>query len=205
MEEFAKIKQTRNDSESMEVLARCCSVAMQQYYPELASVDAVEDSFDLESIYRIIDLGAGITLKKDTNTDNSPVEVKDSKDKSSWEDLDLAKLESEAFLLGIWKDYEDLESSLCMQELSSILEAKRESEYEERKFLAAIQGVDLDKESGKSNAGKDPWEEMKARVAAKVSGVENKGGNDITSFVGVKARQKGFGIGMGLAYEKMTS
>jgi hypothetical protein len=203
MEEFDSIKKVTSDAESMEILAKCCAVAMQQYCPELASPEAVEDSFDMDSIYTIIDVGAGITMnKKSINSVDEITEPKpEPKGGNSWEDLDLAKLESEAFLLGIWKDYEDLESSLCMQELSAILEAKREADYEEKKFLAAIQGVDIEANAEK----KDKWEEMKARVAAKVSGIENKGANDITSFVGERASRAGFGIGMGLAYEKIDS
>ena len=37
----------------------------------------------------------------------------------------MAKLESEAFLIGIWKDYDQLESSMSMQELTSTLKIKR--------------------------------------------------------------------------------
>jgi hypothetical protein len=64
--------------------------------------------------------------------------------------------------LGIWKDYEELELALSMPELLATLTSKRDLDYQEKKFLAAIQGVDLDKQSGKSNA--NAWEEMKARV-----------------------------------------
>ena len=204
MKEFTQIEKTSSDIDSMEILVKCCAIAMQQYAPEFASISEIEDNFDMDAIYDVIDLGAGITLNKPSSDaeDEAPKPEK-KKSGASWDDLDLAKLESEAFLLGIWKDYEDLETSLCMQELSAILESKREADYQDKKFLAAIQGVDLDAQTGKTEA--NPWEEMKARVAAKVSGIENKGGNDITSYVGVKAKQKGFGIGMGLAYEKLDS
>ena len=83
-----------------------------------------------------------------------------------------------------------------MPELLVTLTSKRDLDYQEKKFLAAIQGVDLDKQSGKSNA--NAWEEMKARV---FSGGRTDDPNDIVSFQGVKARQNGFGIGMGLGYE----
>ena len=204
MKEFTSIEKISSDFESMEILAKCCAIAMQQYAPDIASPEAVEENFDMDAIYFIIDFGAGITLRKNNEQaieDDAPVAKKESG--SSWDELDLVKLESEVFLLGIWKDYEELESSLCMQELTAILEAKREADYQDKRFLAAIQGVDLDAQSGKKE--EDPWEAMKARVAAKVSGVENKGGNDITSFVGQKAKKAGFGIGAGLAYEKIDS
>lgn len=202
MEEFDAIKQSKNDSESMEVLAKCCVVAMQQYKPEIKTLEQLEDSFDLDAIYKIVDVGAGIKMKPSQEITEDIQSPKKS-DGQSWENLDLVTLESEAFLLGIWKDYEELESSLCMQELSAILEAKREADYQDKKFMAAIQGVDLDAQTGKQQ--EDPWEAMKARVAAKLSGIENKGANDITSFVGQRAATAGFGIGMGLAYEKIDS
>jgi hypothetical protein len=203
MVQFDEIKNTSNDSQSIEVLAKCCLVAMQQYKPEIKTIEQLEDLFDLNAIYLIIEYGAGINVRKSDTEEEAPAEKKTEKGGDSWEDLDLVKLESEAFLLGIWKDYEELESSLCMQELSAILEAKREEDYQNKKFMAAIQGIDLDEQTG--NKKEDPWEAMKARVAAKVSGVENAGANDITSFVGQRAKKAGFGIGMGLAYEKIDS
>lgn len=86
-----------------------------------------------------------------------------------------------------------------MQELMATLEAKREEDYAHKKFLAAIQGVDLDKQSGKSETNK--WEEMKARV---FSGGKTKDPNDITALQGYNAQKAGFGIGMGLGYEDLT-
>ena len=100
-------------------------------------------------------------------------------------------------MLGIWKDFEELELCMSMPELIAILETRRENDYNEKKFLAAIQGVDLDKQSGKNNA----WEEMKARV---FSGGKAKDPNDITALQGINAQKAGFGIGMGLGYQDLT-
>ena len=63
--------------------------------------------------------------------------------------------------------------------------------------MAAIQGVDLDKQSGNQNA----WEEMKARV---FSGKSKANPNDVTALQGYNAQKAGFGIGMGLSYVDMT-
>ena len=60
--------------------------------------------------------------------------------------------------------------------------------------MAAIQGVDLDKQSG-SERGQKEWEDMKARVFSKGKA---KDGNDILALQGQNARSAGFGIGMGL-------
>lgn len=101
-------------------------------------------------------------------------------------------------MLGIWKDFNELEDNLSMPELTAILTAKRESDYNDKKFLAALQGVDLDKESG-SAPKQSSWEDIKARV---FSGGAAKDANDIVSLQGVNAQQAGFGIGMGLDYVK---
>jgi hypothetical protein len=194
LQEFEKIKDCQNDIESLEVLAKCATVAMKQYYPSIKTVEQLEDSVDLSTIYTILEYAADIVFNR--KDEQEPVKESVKKKSGSWEDLDLAALESEVFMLGIWKDYEELETSLSLPELTAILEQKREAEYEDKKFMAALQGVDLDQQSGKQNA----WEEMKARV---FSGGATNDPNDITAFQGANAQQAGFGIGMGLSYEKV--
>jgi hypothetical protein len=194
MEAFEKVKSTENDTDAMYRLSLCAAIAMEQYNPKFASIESIEDSCDIQTIYKIVEIAAGIKMKED-----SEESVKDQATEkgSTWDKLDLAKLESEAFLLGIWKDYEELESSLSMPELTSTLEQKRENDYNDKKFLAAIQGVDLDKNSGKQ----DEWEQMKARV---FSGGKTSDANDISTFKGAKASKAGFGLGMGLGYQDLT-
>ncbi len=58
-------------------------------------------------------------------------------------EIDLAELEAEAFVLGIWKNFEDLEEAISIPELELILETKRESAKREMYFQASLQGVDL--------------------------------------------------------------
>jgi hypothetical protein len=165
---------------------------MKQYLPMIQTVADVEDSFDLDTLYRILEVAAGISLKKEEKEENKI----DKESGASWDEIKLAELEAELFLLGIWKDYEELETSLSMPELAATLNAKRENDYNEKKFLAAIQGIDLDKQSGKSNA----WEDMKARVFSKGQATS---ADDVLSLQGVNAQKAGFGIGMGLEYEKL--
>lgn len=81
-----------------------------------------------------------------------------------------------------------------MPELTATLNAIRDVEGREQKFLAAIQGIDLDNNSG---GGQKEWEDLKSRV---FSGGQAKDSNDIVSLQGVNASQVGFGIGMGLEY-----
>jgi hypothetical protein len=151
----------------------------------------------MPTIYTVLDISAGIKINQ-----KSEETVKDQATDSGspWSELDLAKIESEVFLLGIWKDYRELEESLSMPELIATLSSRRELDYQEKKFLAAIQGVDLDKQSG-SERGQKEWEDMKARV---FSQGKAKDGNDILALQGQNARSAGFGIGMGLDYEDLT-
>ena len=191
LEVFEKIKEAKTDDESISVLVNCALIAMKQYVPQIKTVDELEDNLDLPTIYKVIDIAAGIKINEKSE-DTVKSQAVDSG--SSWDTLDLAKLESEAFLIGIWKDYEELEESLSMPELTATIKIKRELDYSDKKFAAAMQGVDLDKNSGNQNA----WEDMKARVFSKGSATN---GNDILALQGKNAERAGFGIGMGLDYE----
>lgn len=194
MTNFEPIKQSKGDDESISILVKCAQIAMKQFNPSLSrSLENIEDNFDLPTIYEIVDIGAGIKInqKSEESVKNQAIDSG-----QTWDSLDLVKLESEAFLLGIWKDYNELESSISMPELMAILESKREMDYEEKKFLAAIQGVDIEKNKPKKE---DAWTKLKNKVFN-----EGRDDNDILSFKGAKAARAGFGIGMGLDYENLT-
>jgi hypothetical protein len=79
--------------------------------------------------------------------------------------------------LGKWLNYDELESNLCVEELIVTVNAIREKESRDRKFAAAIQGIDLDAEE----------------VV-----------DDITDLKGLAAAQEGFGIGFGLGYMEIN-
>jgi hypothetical protein len=193
MDYFELIKLAKNDEQSISVLSHCALIAIRPYYPIIQNIEDLEDNVDLPTIYKILELTADIKINEKSE---EPVKKQATESGSSWETLDLAELEAELFQLGIWKDYEDLETSLSMPELLATLSSKRDSDYQEKKFLAAIQGVDLDKQKNKANE----WEAMKARV---FSGGKTNDPNDIVSFQGVKAQQAGFGIGAGLSYQRI--
>lgn len=195
MKDFDDVKTATDDLGSIQKMLVCVFHMMPQYRPEVKTMEDLEDLVNLPMIYEILEVAAGIKMTKD-NKDESVKKAVDESE-SSWDTLDLAKLESEAFLLGIWKDFEELETSLSMPELTAVLSAKREDAYEEKKFLAAIQGVDIEKGKNEKNA----WEEMKARV---FSGGKAADGNDILAFQGANAAKAGFGIGLGLSYEDLS-
>lgn len=72
-------------------------------------------------------------------------------------------MEAKVFLLGIFKNYDDLEENLSMPELIATLEAHEKEKFKDRQFMAAMQGVELN----------DPFddapslEDIKKRVASK--------------------------------------
>ena len=197
MDAFDKIKDTKNDDEAMVVLLECTRIAMKQYYPSISkSIEDLEDNIDLPTVHEILDLAGNIKVGGESEED-----VKTQAQKGdpgpSWEEFDLAKLESEVFLLCIWKDYSELEESLSLSEIMAIISSKRELDYQEKKFFAAIQGVDLE-DSGNEERGQKEWENLKARVFSR--GATNDS-SDVLSLQGQNAKKAGFGIGLGLDYE----
>ena len=85
-------------------------------------------------------------------------------------------------MLGRWKNYDELEECLTFEELTAIINALREKEARENRFMAAIQGIDLDEDSPSSS---------------------QKDLGDIKDVQGYAAVQEGFGVGMGLGYGEL--
>lgn len=196
MEIFEGMDSVETEDETLNILLDCTRVAMRQYYPTIKTIEDVEDNIDIKTMYKVLEIAAGIKINGEAQ-ETVTEQAKESTPK--WSEMDLVSLESEAFLLGIWRDYDELESRLSMQELTTTLNAKREADYKEKKFLAAMQGVDLDEQTGKSEG--NAWEKMKAKF---FSGGKTTNSNDITALQGYAAQKAGFGIGMGLGYEDLT-
>jgi hypothetical protein len=100
----------------------------------------------------------------------------------------------EVFLLGNWKNYEELEDSLSMPELIQTFKSMQKTEEEKRKFLAMLQGVDLNDSSEEEGPSFDD-------VRRKAFGIDASK-DDIISLQGQFASEAGFGIGAGLGYSK---
>jgi hypothetical protein len=196
MDAFQEMQEAE-EGNKLDQLIGCILLCMRQYCPRITTVEELEDSIDIQSMYIILEIASGVKTGFFDTDDDVEEEGSGEPSGQDWSDLDLAKLESEAFMLGIWKDYEELESSLSLQELTAIIEQKRETDYQDKKFLAALQGVDLDEQNGKKE--QDPWEAMKARV---FSGGQTNDSNDVLALQGHNAAKAGFGIGAGLSYEK---
>lgn len=195
MDCFDLSTKAKDDDEIIAILVECCRIAMQQFMPELSvSSDEIENNLDLPTVYELVEYASGIKIKGDAE-ESVKDQAQTSESGTTWNDLDLAKLEAELFLIGSWRNYDELESTISMTEMLETLSAKRDLDYQEKKFLAAIQGVDIDKDKGE-----DAWEAMKKRVFNK-----GKDSNDITLLKGRAAQQAGFGIGMGLDFEEVTA
>jgi hypothetical protein len=81
-----------------------------------------------------------------------------------------------------------------MPELIQTIVSKHKQDNEQRKFLAQLQGVETDNEPKESGS---TFEDIKRRAM----GIEASG-DDIISLQGSFAAEAGFGIGMGLGYER---
>ncbi len=94
-----------------------------------------------------------------------------------------------------------------MAELVSILEAMNEKEYADKRFAAAMQGVDLDKQTGRDKRPNkteqkkaSTFEDIQARV---FSGGMAKDANDILALQGSYGARKGFQIGKDMDYGRV--
>ena len=101
------------------------------------------------------------------------------------------------FLLGHWKDYEELEESISMPELTATLKAMYKVENRNNKFIAAMQGVDLDSDNTSSDSTDKPstFQEVQARAVSKLTNNENLAG----------AAQLGLSPDMGIGYAVLRS
>ena len=87
-----------------------------------------------------------------------------------------------------------MEDNLSMPELIQTFKSMQKSESEKRKFLAAIQGVDLD-------AGEEEETSSFEDVRRRALGI-TADATDVVSLQGQFASEAGFGIGAGLGYKK---
>jgi len=65
MKEFQKIgdeKISEDNIKSMDLLLACATIAMKQYNPDIATKEQMEDIVDLPTVYKIIEIAAGIKL-----------------------------------------------------------------------------------------------------------------------------------------------
>jgi hypothetical protein len=80
-------------------------------------------------------------------------------------------LEAEVFLQGQWKNFDEIEENLTLEELQAILGAARDKEYRGQKFTAALKGIDLDEKMGNNDSS---FDDVKRRAEAKLTGVSEE-------------------------------
>lgn len=71
-------------------------------------------------------------------------------------------------LLGIWKNVEDIEACLNLPELELVVSSARDRDERNQKFMAAIQGIDLD--SGNKTSTEEIFDRSMNRARAKLEG-----------------------------------
>ena len=76
-------------------------------------------------------------------------------------------MEAEALLEGPWKNIEELEECITLEELQILIKAIRDKEHRTFKFMGALKGVDIDEKTDQ----KDRFEEIKRRAEARRQGV----------------------------------
>jgi len=81
-----------------------------------------------------------------------------------------------------------------MPEMVQTFKSMQKTEEEKRKFLALIQGVELN-ESSNENKGGSTFEDVRRRAL----GI-NASADDVVSLQGGLAAEAGFGVGAGLGY-----
>ena len=81
-----------------------------------------------------------------------------------------------------------------MPELVQTFKAMQKTEDDKRRFLASIQGIDLNENKEEEGTTFDD-------IQRKALGIEASG-DDVVSLQGTFAAQAGFGIGAGLGYSK---
>jgi hypothetical protein len=74
-------------------------------------------------------------------------------------------------MLGIWKNFEEMEENLTLAEVEKLLEVKREQDWQDKKFAAALKGVDLD---DPKDSDTPSFEDVKRRAEAKARGISTE-------------------------------
>lgn len=82
----------------------------------------------------------------------------------TWDDYDLASIEAQVMLLGIYKSFEELEDNLTIEEMTLMLKARQEEKDAHERFLAAINGIKLDGPDGAGGDAAEIFEQVQREV-----------------------------------------
>mgnify|MGYP003295935890 CR=1 FL=1 len=67
---------------------------------------------------------------------------------------------------GSWKSLEDLEDNITLDELTEIIQAHRKQRFEDRKFMASLQGHEM--QDGNDGGGEDAFTRAKRRAVERL-------------------------------------
>ena len=84
---------------------------------------------------------------------------------------------------------------MSMPEILHTLENVQKKEHDDKRFLASLQGINLEEEESEQGPS---FEEVEAKALGLDTGIAN----DIVSLRGSLAASKGFGIKQGLGYSE---
>lgn len=74
-------------------------------------------------------------------------------------------------LIGPWKSVEEVEENLSLPELVGLLKVQAEEEWADRKFTAALKGIQLPEPENEQVA---TFEEVKRRAEARLAGISEE-------------------------------
>ena len=124
-------------------------------------------------------------MGSDSRGDGSRESTEDGGEPREW-DHNLAELEAEAFLMGSWKNFDELEEQISVHELKLILEAQYKSTRENLYNTAMLQGIDLRAEEEKARV-----REVKKRASEKLWKESNgMHGEDFFAELGIQVTEE---------------
>lgn len=79
MKAFDEIKEVADDNDrQIEVMIKCCVIAMDQYHKEFADQEFLEEELDINDVYLIIDAATGIKLGGDSGNELAAAQLGES-------------------------------------------------------------------------------------------------------------------------------
>lgn len=62
MKEWQKAAEVQNEDEFLDILINCTAIAFKQFAPDLSEKSNIEESVDLQTMYKILEIAADIRL-----------------------------------------------------------------------------------------------------------------------------------------------
>lgn len=105
-------------------------------------------------------------------------------------------MEAEVFLLGHWKNFDELEEQLTLKELEAVRDAWSKQRHSDQKFMAALKGIDIDE----GNTDEVSAEDLQRKADVEIARMMGQISEDTPDDVAEIGKQGEFGVGNGLGY-----